>query len=49
MKAATEEKTISYKHPGRTSKGVKQRQVPNIEYNNLDEKAYSDLDLEVPE
>ena len=43
------EKTIKYKHPGRTSKGVPTRQVPKIEYNNKDVTAYTDLDLEVPE
>ena len=45
----TETNVIKYKQPGRTSKGVKQRQVPDIIYNDRDVKAYQDLDLEVPE
>jgi hypothetical protein len=36
-------------HPTRTSKGVRQRQIPKIEYNDKDVKAYQDLDLEVPD
>ena len=45
----SETKTIKYKPPGRTSKGVPTRQVPQIEWNDRDIKAYQDLDLEVPE
>ena len=45
----TETKTISYKHPGRTKKGIQTRQIPKIEYNDRDVQAYLDLDLEVPE
>ena len=36
-------------HPNRTQVGVHTRKVPKIEYNNLNEKAYSDIGLEVPE
>jgi hypothetical protein len=46
----TETKTISYKHPTRTTKGVHVRKEPKgFEYNNLDVKAYKDIDIEVPE
>jgi hypothetical protein len=36
--------------PNRTTKGVQERKAPeNFEYNNLDVKAYKDIDIEVPE
>jgi hypothetical protein len=36
-------------HPNRTQVGVHTREVPKIEWNDRDIKAYQDLGLEVPE
>jgi hypothetical protein len=53
--SATEEttitaNTISYRNPTRTTKGVPKRKEPSkFEYNNMDVKAYLELDLPVPE
>jgi len=42
--------TMSYRNPTRTTKGVPKRKEPaKFEYNNMDVKAYLDLDLPVPE
>jgi hypothetical protein len=36
-------------HPNRTTAAVRQKPVPDIEWNNLSAKVYTDLGLEVPE
>jgi hypothetical protein len=45
----SENNIIKSRNPNRTQVGVPQRQIPKIEYNDKDIKAYEDLDLEVPE